>query len=92
MTDGERLTDEQLVHVAGLLLRCNFALMWEGISPYLSTDADDDVWDWAVRTAGARFDQHGLWDSGMLTDEEHASQGCPHSWCVLKGTSGDNDA
>lgn len=63
--------------VAELLIRQDMALSAVDDGPE-RTPEDTAVLEWAVRTAGHRFDPHTLWDYDLLTDAEHVHRCLDH--------------
>lgn len=77
MTD----TSADLRAVAGLLIRQHLALIKEGIGPKDPRDTDPTLMAWAVEITGDDFDDHDLWDSGLVPGSVHAprcQRGFPH--------------
>lgn len=63
--------------VAELLIRQDMALSAVDDGPERIPE-DTAVLEWAVRTAGHRFDPHTLWDYDLLTDAEHVHRCLDH--------------
>ncbi len=67
--------------VAGLIVRQAMALTDEGIGPYDPRPVDQQVLDWAVKQTADEYDDHQLWDAGLVSDEVHVprcQRGYPH--------------
>lgn len=63
--------------MAHLLVRQHLALVDEGIWPKdHPLDIDQETLKEAVRIVRSEFSDHALWDSYLLTDEEHLP--CSH--------------
>lgn len=72
--------------MAHLLVRSTMALAYEGICPSADADTDEATLTEAVALVRSEFDDHQLWDTGMLADTEHPVTGCRR--CEARAASG----
>lgn len=85
--EGERDLDRAIAiaegarDMADLILRQHFALVEEGIGPRPAKGNDKELLRRIVLIAGCLYDRHALWDSHLLTDEEHQLDGCQQWPC-----------
>lgn len=69
------------VNVASFLIRCQIALVEEGIGPRNGIPEDREVLADAVRVAGHLFDEHELWNYEVIPDEAHDRLNCKAAYC-----------
>jgi hypothetical protein len=72
--------------VAHLLVRQAMALAYEGVGPMGDEDTDPATIAAAVAAVRAVFDDHELWDHGLLPDDQHPEAGCER--CERRSESG----
>lgn len=69
------------VNVASFLIRCQIAMVDEGIGPRDAVPQDRAVLAEAVEVAGHLFDEHELWDVGIIDDDQHDRLNCKAPYC-----------
>lgn len=69
------------VKVAEFLIRCQMAMVEEGIGPRDDLPEDVEILAEAVKVAGHLFNEHELWDVGLVASADHIANTCANTYC-----------